>query len=129
MKVVADASVIIAVAMNEPERSWVIEATRSVEAVAPQSLPFEIANALTRLVKQGLLSAEHAQAAWEATAAIPVSLCAIDIAGALRLSCAQDIYAYDGFMLQCALETSASLLTLDRTLKRTARDLGIELVE
>ncbi len=129
MKVVTDASAVIAVAINEPMRGWIIEATRGAEVVAPDSLPFEIANALTRMVKQQRLAPQQALAAWEAVSAIPVALRSIDLRGALRLSCAHNIYAYDGFMLQCALEESAMLLTLDAGMRRVALDLGIDVLE
>jgi predicted nucleic acid-binding protein len=39
------------------------------------------------------------------------------------------MYAYDALMLQCALEASAPLLTLDMRLKGVARNLGIAIVE
>ena len=129
MRIVADTSVFIAVAMNEPEKRWVVEATRESEAVAPFSLSFEIANAISRLVRRKLLSTDHAQAVWNEAHRIPVSLRSIDLEGALRLSCAEGIYAYDGFMLQCALEISAPLLTLDRSLGHVARRLGIDVLE
>jgi predicted nucleic acid-binding protein len=129
MLIVADTNVFITVVMNEPEKPWVIEVTKSAEAVAPRSLPFEIANALSRLVKRRILSQERAQFAWKAASALPASLRDIDISAALRLACERRMYAYDGFMLQCALECAAPLLTLDMRLRAAARDSGIRVVE
>ena len=129
MRIVADTSVFIAVVMNEPEKQWVISATRAAEAIAPHSLPFEIGNAITRLVKRRLLTPERARAAWEAAAAVPVSLHEIDLVAAVRLACSRDMYAYDAFMLQCALETSSAILTLDKRLKSAAAEMGLTIVE
>ena len=129
MIVMADASVFIAVAMNEPEKAWVIAATREASAVAPHSLPFEIANAFSRLVRRRLLTTEGAEAAWQITQRMPVSLREIDIEAALRLSCARNIYAYDGLMLQCAIESSAAILTLDLKMRAMAKALHLPVLE
>lgn len=129
MQVVADTSVFIAVVMNEPEKAWVIASTLSGEAISPPSLPFEVANALSALVRRRILDRDQALAAWHAAKAIPVAVREIDVGAALQLASEKKIYAYDGFMLQCAREAAAPLLTLDRRLRSTARELGIDLVE
>jgi predicted nucleic acid-binding protein len=129
MLTVADANIFLAVVLNEPEKGWIVEVTRSAEPIAPRSLPFEIVNALSRLVKRRLLTIDRAQLAWSATKHLPVSLCDVDLSAALRLACEHRMYAYDALMLQCARESSAPLLTLDRRLKAVARTLGIAIVE
>jgi predicted nucleic acid-binding protein len=129
MIVVADASVIIAVAMGEPEKDRIIALTRHAISIAPPTLPFEVANALAKMVKRKLLTATGAGTAWKYASAIPVSLREIEIEAALRLSCKHNIYAYDGFMLQCALENVAVLLTLDKRLNSVAGDLGLKILE
>ena len=129
MKVVVDASVILAVVMGEPERDWAIAVTRDSEAFGPRSLPFEIGNALTSLVKRRRLPADNLENAWKAASKFAVVLNDIDIAAAVRLSGLHKIYAYDGYMLQCALEAGASLVTLDRQLAEIARKIGLKVVE
>lgn len=129
MLAVADTSAIIAVVMNEPERPLVIGATQGAELIAPASLTFEIGNAFTRLFRRRLISPEQMLLAWQAARGIPVALRDIDMLAALRLSGQHGVYAYDAYMLQCAIETSAALLTLDRRLKQTARAIGLDVME
>ena len=129
MKLVIDANVVLAVALGEPEREWAFAVTRGSEAIGPRSLPFEIGNALTGLVKRKRLPPEHLQNAWEAVSKFAVLMKDIDMTAALRLAATHNIYAYDGYMLQCALEAGAALVTLDRPLGTIARRIGLQVME
>ncbi len=129
MNVVIDANIVIAVVLGEPERAWAIQATRAATAIAPRSLPFEIGNTLSGLLKRRRLSKSGVQAAWSAATAFQVTLCDIDMRAALRLAAAHDIYAYDTYMLQCAVETASKLATLDKKLAHVARTIGLDVLE
>ena len=129
MKVVIDANVVIAVVLGEPERDWAIQATNAGIAYAPRSLPFEIGNALSGLVKRKRLSAAGMQTAWAAATQFQVTLCDIDMTAALRIAGVHELYAYDAFMLQCAVGTAAKLATLDRKMALVGRTIGIEILE
>jgi predicted nucleic acid-binding protein len=48
---------------------------------------------------------------------------ALDIVGKLR------IYAYDAYLLVCAMQARSPLLTLDASLKLAAETLGIRVLE
>lgn len=129
MKVVIDACVVIAVVLDEPERAWAIEATKEGLASAPRSFPFKIGNALTSLVKRRRLSPDGMQAAWMASSAFKVTLRDIDIGAALRVAAANNLYAYDAYLLQCAIETKSKLVTLDRRMAAVGRTLGLDVME
>ena len=129
MKIVADANVLLAVVLGEPERDWAIRVTREGTAFAPKSLPFEIGNALTSLVKRKRLSPDGMIAAWTAASSYQVALVEIDMNSALRLAAAQNVYAYDAYVLQCALERRARLLTLDRRMVSVGRAIGLDVLE
>ena len=129
MKIVADTNTFLAVALDEPERAGLIEATDGHELVAPAVLPFEIGNALSALARRKIISERQLAIAWDAATAIPVELATVDTRTALLLAGHFGIYAYDAYFLQCAQETKCPLLTLDRGLKRVAEELSIKLVE
>ena len=129
MKLVIDASVIIAAILDEPERDWAIAATLGGEALAPRSLPFEIGNALTGLVKRKRLSADGMQKAGISAVEFQATLCEIDVGAALRLAGANGLYAYDAYMLQCAVERNATLVTLDRRMIAVGRTIGLDILE
>lgn len=129
MKIVADTNTFLAVALDEIEKNWLIARTVGHDLIAPAVLPYEIGNALSALVRRRVLNEKQLAAAWDASAAIPVELAAIDVRAALLLAGRLNIYAYDAFFLQCALETKCPLLTLDKGLKQVAAGMGIKLVE
>ena len=74
------------------------------------------------------MTASQLGPAWDAAAAIPVELAAVDARVSLLLAGHFRIYAYDAYFLQCSLECKCPLLTLDGGMKRVARQLDITLV-
>jgi predicted nucleic acid-binding protein len=129
MKIVADTNAFLAVALNEPERDRIIRLTAGHALVAPEVLPFEIGNSLTAMMKKRILRGDEVCAAWDALQRIPVELLRVDIRAALEIAARFDIYAYDGYFLECALSERLSLLTLDKSMKRIARSLSIHILE
>ncbi len=47
----------------------------------------------------------------------------------MEISHTQTIYAYDGYLVQCAQQTSTSLLTLDKKLRLIAEKMGVDILE
>ena len=95
MKIVADTNTFLAVALNEPERDWLIEVTDGHDLVAPAVLPYEIGNALSSLVRREVVAERQLAAVWDAAAAVPVELASIDTRAALLLAGHFRIYAYE----------------------------------
>lgn len=129
MEVVADASALLAVVLDEPERAPILEATaRATTLVAPSALPYEIGNALIAMVKRGRLEEEMVPQVWNATQRVPVQLVSVDVESALTLALANQIYAYDAYYLHCSLVRQRPLVTLDRKMRAVAGTLGIKLL-
>lgn len=129
MNIVVDTSVLIAVALGEPERDGLIRAADGHSLVAPDALPCEIGNALSAMVKKKSLLGGEVTAAWNAVQAIPVELRPIDYLSALDIATRFGAYAYDAYFIDCALRLRAPLLTLDRTMKKIAGQLSIPVLE
>ncbi len=129
MRIVADTNIFLAVAPEEPEKPWIVQVTTGHDLVAPEVLPFEVGNALTRMVKKAVLEPGEVTAAWDAVRTIPVALQNFDIEAALGLAVRFGIYAYDAYFLECALRLRLPLLTLDRGMRRIAQELGITVWE
>ena len=129
MKIIADTNTFIAVALDEPEKDLIIRLTEGCELVAPEVLPFEIGNALTAMMKKSVLQADEVASSWEIVQHIPVDLRHIDIKSALKIAIKFNIYAYDAYFLECADSLRSPLLTLDRGMKRIAREIGITILE
>jgi predicted nucleic acid-binding protein len=129
MKIVADTNTFLAVAMNEPERPQIIRLTVGHDLVAPEVLPFELGNALTDMMKKGVLRPSQVTVAWDSVQVIPVELRRIDVRSALGIAAKFRTYAYDAYFLECALSLRLPLLTLDGDMRRVARDLSIPVLE
>lgn len=129
MKIISDTNIFIAVALNEPEKLRIIKLTEDHELIAPDVLPFEIGNALTAMMKKGVLKKEEVALAWEVVQQIPVDLRATDIKSALKIATKFNIYAYDAYFMECADKLRGPLLTLDLGMKRVAREFGITVLE
>ena len=129
MELVADTSTIIAVIANEPEKPLLIAKTQGYDLVAPQSLYWEIGNAFSAMIKRGRITLEQATAAIEIYEQIPINLVDIDLEQALELVDKHKVYAYDAYMIACALDRGCPLLTLDGGLVFAARAAGVEVWE
>jgi predicted nucleic acid-binding protein len=129
MEIVADTNTFLAVALDEPERAQIVKLTKGHDLVAPEVLPFEIGNALTALMKRGILQAGEVMAVWDVVQGMPVDLRPVDIKMALDIALRFGIYAYDAYFLECALGLRLPLLTLDKGMKSVARELAIKVLE
>ncbi|GAB4499634.1 MAG: hypothetical protein OHK0052_14970 [Anaerolineales bacterium] len=47
----------------------------------------------------------------------------------LRLASKYNIYAYDAYILQCAIEYHAPLISLDQNMIQIAKQEGIQIIE
>ena len=129
MKIVADTNTFLAGALEEPEKTQIIQLTVGHSLVAPEVLPFEIGNALTAMIRKRTLDADEILSVWDAVQAIPVELSRIDIRVALAIASRFGIYAYDAYFIACAAGLRCPLLTLDRQMKTVAREIGIGVLE
>lgn len=129
MDIVSDTNIFLAVIFNEPEKDNIIQLTAGNDAIAPEILPYEIGNALSAMIKRKQITPEEALQAQESVNTIPVRLMSIDITQSLQLAIDFNIYAYDAYFLQCAINHSCSLLTLDNGLKKVAKQLNITILE
>ncbi len=129
MKLIVDTSVIIAVIANEPEKPALIAATRGFELVAPLSLHWEIGNAFSAMMKRNRITLQEAEAAIEIYRQIPLSFVDVDLKQSLELSHRLKIYAYDTYLIACALTQNCALLTLDSGLSYAAKAAGVTVVE
>ena len=128
-EIAVDASAIIAVIAYEPERATLIELTRGADLVAPLSLPWEIGNAFSAMLKRRRVSLEQTIEAIRIYNSIPIRLVEVDLEEALRLAARLNIYAYDAYLLCCAERYEAPLLSLDRDLVSAAVALGLPVLE
>jgi predicted nucleic acid-binding protein len=129
MQIVVDTSTIIAVILSEASKLEIINATIDAKLVAPGSLRWEIGNALSSLFKRNRINLEEALSALRAYQKISLRLVDVDLEVAVRLAEESNIYAYDAYFLACADVLKTPILTLDDTMKKLARSIGIEILD
>jgi len=129
MDIVIDTSALLAVIVAEPERDRIVKAASGHTLIGPGSIPWEIGNAFSAMIKQRRLGLTEAQHGLEIFHTIPLRLVRVDLNNAISIANQIKLYAYDAYFLDCAVRHSAPLLTLDRGLERAALKLGVKLME
>jgi len=129
MRFVIDASVIIAVIGEESEKKRLIELTTGADLLAPASVHWEIGNAFSAMIKRGKVTLEQALTAIGIYRQIPLRFVEVELADALQIAAEHGIYAYDAYLLQCAIKYKSKLITLDQKLSRIAREVNVEVEE
>ena len=80
------------------------------------------------MMKQHRIEVADARKGLEIFDSIPVRYMSIDMANVMSIAAETNTYAYDAYFLDCAARRRAPLLTLDRSLRRTAEKLGIKVL-
>ncbi len=129
MDIVIDTSALIAVITGEPERDRIVELTTGATLVGPGSIPWEIGNAFSAMFKQSRLTLDESRKGFAIFSSIPIRYIKPDFVNAMRISRQANMYAYDAYFIDCAARQKSPLLTLDRKLRRAARELNVEVLE
>ena len=129
MYITIDTSALIAVISNEDSKQKIIEITSGCSLYAPNSLHWEIGNAFSAMFKRHKLGLDLAKQALAAYREIPIKFVDVSLDKTLEISHTQNIYADDAYLIQCAQQTSTSLLTLDNGLGLVAKKMGVDILE
>ncbi len=129
MRIVVDTSILVAVIANQPTKRDLIQATRGAALLAPASVHWEVGNAFAAMLKRKRVKLIQVRRALEAYADIPIRFVDVSLPASMELADELGIYAYDAYVLACAQEQRAPLLTLDRGLLRAGTKLDIEIME
>ena len=129
MLITIDTSALIAVIGNETTKPRIVRLTEGCSLCAPASVHWEIGNAFSAMFKRRQTTVELAKKALAVYQAIPVKYFEYPLEQALELSARLGIYAYDAYLVQCAMQTNSPLLTLDRGLWVAAEKMGVQTLE
>lgn len=129
MDVVVDTSVIVAVIADEPEKDRIVELTIGTDLMAPQSVHWEIGNAFSAMLRRRRITLEQATQAIRLYRRIPVRIVDVELEEALEIAADLGIYAYDAYLIRCALKYRSPLLSLDRGLIKAASEMKVDVLE
>jgi predicted nucleic acid-binding protein len=128
MEILLDASAIMSVIVQEPEKALVVNLTKNAIIVSPSVVSFEIANGLTKMVKRKIIDKSRMMSAFEYFKWIPIKIIAVDIEQALEIAGEHNIYAYDAFYLASAKRYGLPLLTFDGNMARIGKEIGLTIL-
>lgn len=129
MRIAVDTSVIIAVIADEPERAKIIEITKGATIVVPPSVQWEVGNAFSAMLKRTRITLEQAIEAIDIYQEIFMEVVQVDLKDVIRLAGKHNIYAYDAYILQCAIDNHIPLMSLDKNLIDIAQKEGVPTLE
>lgn len=124
-----DTSAILAVIGEQPEKGELVRLTRNASLVAPLSVHWELGNALSAMFKRNAIDLDEALKMLESYAAIPIRFIDLALREGVELAARLNIYAYDAYVIACAVNQRAPILTLDGGLRARARELKINVLE
>ena len=129
MELTIDTSVIIAVIVNEPQRDTLIALTKGADLLAPPSVHWEVANAFSAMLKRNRITLAQALHATRLYRQIPIRFADVEFKDTLLIAAQFDIYAYDAYLIRCALKYNAPLISLDKSLLQAAQRAGSRIIE
>jgi predicted nucleic acid-binding protein len=129
MEIVIDTSAILAVISDQQEKPELVKLTRGATLVAPASVHWEIGNALSAMFKRKAIVLSEALRLLNAYASVPIRFIDTPLKQAVQLSADLNLYAYDAYIIACAANQRAPILTLDNVLGIRARELKLEVLK
>ena len=124
--IVIHASCVLSFLLNQKESKNVVSIVGENQLVAPSCLPFEIGNAISKLIKRKLISIYEGVSVFHAFARIPIRLIEPDIPNSIVIAGESESYAYDCYYLNIASQMVLPLFTYDDKMKETAEKRGIK---
>ena len=124
--IVIDSSCVLSFLLNQEGSKKVVSIVGENQLVAPSYLPFEIGNAISKLIKRKLISVYEGVSVFHEFARIPIRLIEPDIPNSIVIAGESDYYAYDCYYLNIASQMVLPLFTYDDKMKETAEKRGIK---
>lgn len=128
MEILVDASAIMAVIAEEPNKEKVINLTKNAIVLSPNMITYEIANGLTKMMKRKIIGKENMVILYKYFKKINIKFIEIDIEKALEIAMEYNIYAYDACYLESANRLKLPLLTFDTGMQNIGKAMGINIL-
>lgn len=129
MDIVVDASIIIAVIADEPEKAAIIAETAQANIVTPHSVHWEIGNAFSVMYKRNRVTLAQILQAVQIYKTISIRYVDIDLEASLEIASQLNICAYDAYLIQAAKQYKLPLMTLDKNLAQYVQEKGVKVVK
>jgi predicted nucleic acid-binding protein len=128
MDILLDASAIMAIILNEPNKEIAIKLTKGSILLSPVMISYEIGNALISLYKRRKLTENEVIDAYNDFRKIPIITLDVDMEKSFKISCKYNVYAYDAYYLETAKRLKLPLITFDNLMKNVALNMNINVL-
>lgn len=129
MDITVDTSAVMAVVLEEPAKKKIVALTQGADLLAPRSLPWEVGNALSSLMRRELISVGEAHQAVSVFESIPIRFVDVELGDVMEIIGRHKIWAYDAYSIRCARRFRTPLLSLDKNQCRIAELENITVLE
>lgn len=129
MIITIDTSALLAVLLNEEHKTKIIEKTKGHSLQAPASLDAEVGNALSAMFKRDRITLDQAEQVLGQFKEISIRRTKLRLREAFQLAHNHNLYAYDAYVLDCALQYRVPLMSLDKELITIGKELELTLLE
>ena len=123
--IVIDASCILEFLLNQESKNLVVEKVGNYQLVAPQCIPYEIGNAVSKLMKRKLISIFDGVAVYHEFSRIPLRLVEPDIPDSIMIAGNTESYAYDAYYISVAKQLALPLFSMDSGMQTNAVKQGV----
>jgi predicted nucleic acid-binding protein len=110
-------------------RNTHLKLTERADLLAPGSVHWEVGNALAAMLKRGRAALAQIETALDAYEGIPIRFVDVELSAAMTIAARFGLYAYDAYVIACAVANRCRLITLDRGLLAAAAKAGVVTVE
>ena len=124
-EIVIDSSGILEFLLNQKSKDVVKQSVGISRLVAPDCLPCQIGEAISKLIKKGLISLVDGVAVYHEFTRIPIRFMEADISNSIVIAGETGCSAYDSYYISLAKQLSLPLFTMDEAMKDIAVSRGV----
>ena len=99
-----------------------IDLTEGTNVIAPHSVHYEIGSAFSVMLKRNRITLQQSLQAIEVYRKIPIRFVDISLEESLDIAAHPNNFAYDAYIIPCALKRNLPLFSLDQRLIKNAEE-------
>ena len=124
-EIVIDSSCILDFLLNQNAKEFVQKTVGNSRLVAPDCLPYEIGDSISRLIKKELISIAEGVSVFHEFARIPIRFIEPDISNSIVIAGETGCNVYKAYYISLAKQFSLSLFTVNDDMKKAAALRGV----
>lgn len=125
-EIIIDSTCILGFLLNRKSKDFVQKKVGTARLVAPDCLPCEVGNAISKLVKKGLITIVDGVAVYHEFARIPIRFMEPDIPNSIVIAGESGCGAYEAYYISLAKQLSLPLFTMNENMKEIAISRGVK---